>query len=52
LETFCDADTGASIFNSPAGITYDIYGDRRTVYIADTGGNRILRFKLSTDLEP
>lgn len=52
LETFCDADTGTSIFNSPGGITYDIYGDRRTVYIADTGDNRILRFKLSTDLEP
>jgi hypothetical protein len=36
---------------SPSGITYDIYGDRRTVFIADTGNNRILRYKLSTDLE-
>jgi hypothetical protein len=36
---------------SPGGITYDIYGDRRTVYVADTGNNRILRYKLSTDLE-
>ncbi|HBZ00161.1 MAG TPA: hypothetical protein DEO84_02465 [candidate division Zixibacteria bacterium] len=35
----------------PSGITYDIYGDRRTVFIADTGNNRILRYKLSTDLE-
>ena len=52
LETFCDADSGLSIFDSPSGITYDIYGDRRTVYISDTGNNRILRFKLSTDLEP
>jgi hypothetical protein len=40
------------IMKSPSGITYDIYGDRRTVFVADTGNNRILRFKLSTDLEP
>jgi hypothetical protein len=39
------------IMRAPGGITYDIYGDRRTVYIADTGNNRILRYKLSTDLE-
>jgi hypothetical protein len=38
-------------FVTASGITYDIYGDRRTVYIADTGNNRILRYKLSTDLE-
>ncbi len=37
--------------SSPGGITYDIFGDRRTVYVADTGNNRILRYKLSTDLE-
>ena len=35
----------------PAGIAYDNFASRRTVYIADTGNNRILRFKLSTDLE-
>jgi hypothetical protein len=40
------------MMRSPSGITYDIYGDRRTVFVADTGNNRILRFKLSTDLEP
>jgi hypothetical protein len=51
IETMCDADSGNYNFNSPTGITYDIYGDRRTVYVADTGNNRILRFKLSTDLE-
>jgi hypothetical protein len=51
LETLCDADT-AGLFHSPAGIAYDIYGARRTLYVADTGANRILRFKLSTDLEP
>ena len=50
LETLCDADT-TGLFHSPGGITYDIYGDRRTLYVADTGGDRILRFKLSTDLE-
>jgi sugar lactone lactonase YvrE len=50
LETLCDTDT-TGLFHSPGGITYDIFGDRRTLYIADTGGNRILRFKLSTDLE-
>ncbi len=52
LNTLCEADTGETIFNSPQGITYDIYGDRRTVFVSDTGNNRILRFKLSTDLEP
>ena len=51
VETMCDADSGNYNFHSPMGITYDIYGDRRTVYVADTGNNRILRFKLSTDLE-
>jgi sugar lactone lactonase YvrE len=50
LETLCDVDT-AGLFHSPGGITYDLYGDRRTLYIADTGNNRILRFKLSIDLE-
>jgi len=51
VETLCDADSGNYRFSGPMGITYDIYGDRRTVYVADTGNNRILRFKLSTDLE-
>jgi DNA-binding beta-propeller fold protein YncE len=51
LETLCEADS-SDIFDSPGGMTYDIYGDRRTLYVADSGNNRILRFKLSTDLEP
>jgi hypothetical protein len=51
VETMCDADSGNYRFSGPMGITYDLYGDRRTVYVADTGNNRILRFKLSTDLE-
>jgi len=37
--------------NFPRGIAYDYFGDRRTVYISDSGNNRILRFKLSTDIE-
>jgi hypothetical protein len=40
------------IMKSPGGITYDVNGDRRTVFVADTDNNRILRYKLSTDLEP
>ena len=52
LKTFCQPDSVDRIFSNPAGITYDIFGDRRTAYVADTGNNRILRFKLSTDLEP
>ncbi len=51
LETLCDADSGNYAFDGPAGITYDIYGDRRTVFVADTGNDRILRFKLSIDME-
>jgi sugar lactone lactonase YvrE len=35
----------------PAGIAYDNFANRKTVYISDTGNNRILRFKLSTDIE-
>ncbi len=37
--------------NHPRGIAYDYFADRRTVYISDSGNNRILRFKLSTDIE-
>jgi hypothetical protein len=51
IYTLCGSDSTNADFHSPQGITYDIYGDRRTVFVADTGNNRILRFKLSTDLE-
>jgi sugar lactone lactonase YvrE len=37
--------------NFPRGIAYDNFADRRTVYISDSGNNRILRFMLSTDIE-
>jgi hypothetical protein len=54
LNTFCEPDS-LDPFHNPRAISYDIFGDRRTVYIADTnfgGKSRVLRFKLSTDLEP
>ncbi|MFM8493662.1 MAG: hypothetical protein ACKOA7_08000, partial [Bacteroidota bacterium] len=34
-------------FRSPNGVAYF----RRVVYVADTGNGRIMRYKLSTDLE-
>jgi len=42
---------GTGQMKNPRGIAYDNFADRRTVYICDTGNNRILRFKLSTDIE-
>jgi hypothetical protein len=53
LNSFCEPDS-LDTFHNPRSITYDIFGDRRTVFIADTDGNgrtRIIRYKLSTDLE-
>jgi len=38
--------SGYKEFKDPSGISY--YG--RTLYVADTGNNRILRFQLSTDI--
>ena len=37
---------GAEVFSSPSGVAYF----NKTLYIADTGNNRIVRFVLSTDL--
>lgn len=37
---------GPSVFNSPSGVAFF----DRTLYVADTGNNRILRFVLSTEL--
>ena len=42
---------GLGELNNPRGIAYDNFADRRTVYISDSGNNRILRFKLSIDIE-
>jgi hypothetical protein len=52
IETFCEPDSVDNTFIKPSSITYDLYGNRKTVFIADAGSNSILRFKLSTDLEP
>lgn len=38
---------GSRQFNNPQGVAYD----RRIVYVADTGNNRIARFRLNTDFE-
>lgn len=38
---------GPSVFNSPGGVAVS----DRTLYVADTGNNRILRFILSTDIQ-
>jgi hypothetical protein len=43
--------SGNGQLNSPSGIAYDNFANRKTIYISDTGNNRILRFKLSTDIE-
>lgn len=38
---------GSNVFNSPHAVAYF----NKTLYVADTGNNRILRFVLSTDVE-
>ncbi len=38
---------GRDIFNNPHGVAFF----DRTLYIADSGNNRILRFILSTDIQ-
>jgi hypothetical protein len=43
--------SGVGEMKFPRGIAYDNFADRRTIYISDSGNNRILRFKLSTDIE-
>ncbi len=47
LQSFGGTGDGNKMFNSPHGIAYF----NKTVYVADTGNNRIIRFKLSTDVE-
>ncbi len=51
MESFGPPGSEADQLNNPMGIAYDDNGDRRIVYIADTGNNRIVRYKLNTDLE-
>ena len=45
-ESFGGLGTGAGKFNNPKGIAFY----NRVIYIADTDNNRIVRYKLSTDL--
>lgn len=44
--SFGGRGNGERQFNQPSGVAFF----DRTVYVADTGNNRIMRFKLSTDL--
>ncbi len=45
--SFGGSGTNARQFNNPSGVAYG----RRIVYVADTGNNRISRFRLNTDFE-
>jgi hypothetical protein len=46
LQSFGEFGSGEKQFNRPMGVAYF----NKTIYVADTGNNRILRFKLSTDI--
>ena len=46
-QSFGESGSGVKQFNNPKGVGFF----DRTLYIADTGNNRIVRFKLSTDIE-
>jgi len=46
-QSFGEFGSGEKQFNRPMGIAYF----DKTVYVVDTGNNRILRFKLSTDIQ-
>lgn len=47
LVSFGGLGAGPKQFNSPSGVAYF----NRVVYVADTGNNRIARFKLTSDFE-
>lgn len=47
IVSFGGSGNGPFQFNEPSGVCYH----RRTVYVADKGNNRVVRFRLSTDLE-
>ena len=46
MHSFGEFGSGERQFNHPQGVAFF----DRTVYVADTGNNRIVRFKLSTDV--
>ena len=45
--SFGGTGSGPSQFNDPSGVCYN----RGTIYIADKGNNRVIRYRLNTDLE-
>lgn len=45
--SFGGTGSGAKQFSAPSGVAYS----RRIVYVADSGNNRISRFRLNTDFE-
>lgn len=47
IASFGGEGSGPFQFRSPGGVAYF----RRVVYVADTGNGRVMRYKLSTDLE-
>jgi len=47
LQSFGELGDGEKQFHRPMGVAYF----DKTVYVADTGNDRILRFKLSTDIQ-
>jgi len=47
LVSFGEFGAGPKQFNSPSGVAYY----NQVVYVADTGNNRIARYKLTTDFE-
>jgi hypothetical protein len=48
--SFAVFGSGPGQVDNPCGVAYDNFANRKTVYISDTGNNRILRYKLSTDI--
>ncbi len=47
LQSFGGSGSGERQFKNPQGVAFF----DKTLYVADTGNNRIVRFKLSTDIE-
>ncbi len=47
MQSFGELGSGEKQFHRPMGVAYF----DKTVYVADTGNNRIVRFKLSTDIQ-
>lgn len=50
-EAFGQPGNGAGQLLNPRGVAYDSHPNRKTLFIVDSGNNRILRFKLSTDIQ-